>query len=274
LAAMVASAACASASPGPQTQPTGPIEITLERTICFGMCPEYKVTLRGDGTVTYVGRQFVRVTGEHTWKIDPAAVRALAAEMEQAGFFQMEDKYTALITDHPTTYTSLTIGGRSKKIMDYIAGPPKLKEIETRIDVVSKAKGYVSIDGNAIREMQQHGWRATGDEAETWLWRAAAQGDADTMKALLAAGGNARLTRAEDGLTLVMQAVTSGDADTVRVLIDAGGERTARDRGGRNAADRARDGIEMMKTNPERGFVPATGRPKQYELILKLLTDA
>src|SRR5262245_1552930 len=145
LAVMLASSACASAPPEPAAQPNGTIEITLERTVCFGMCPEYKVTLREDGTVTYAGRQFVRVAGEHTWKIDPAAVRALAAEMEKAGFFDMQDTYRAMITDHPTTYTSLTIGGRSKKIMDYVAGPPKLKEIETRIDVVSGAKGYVSI---------------------------------------------------------------------------------------------------------------------------------
>lgn len=271
--AILASAACASASPRlAASQPAGPIEISLQRTVCFGMCPEYKVTLLEDGTVEYVGRQFVRVSGEHTWKIDPAAVRALAADMRQAGFFEMQDKYEARITDNPTTYTSLTIGGRTKKIMDYVAGPPKLKEIETRIDVVSGVKGYVSIDGEAIREMQRKGWRATGEQAETWLWRAAAEGDAGTMTALLAAGGDARLKRPEDGLTLVMQAVTSGDAETVRALIAAGGEPAARDSAGRNAADRARDGIEMMKTHPD-GFVPATGRPREYDLILKLLTE-
>ena len=39
-----------------------PITITLERTICFGFCPAYKVTLREDGTVTYEGTQHVKVS--------------------------------------------------------------------------------------------------------------------------------------------------------------------------------------------------------------------
>ena len=41
-----------------------------------------------------------------------------------------------MITDNPTTYTSLKIGNRTKKIKDYVAGPPKLKDIETKIDEV------------------------------------------------------------------------------------------------------------------------------------------
>ena len=65
------------------------------------------MTLREDGTVTYEGTQHVKVTGKQTWKIDPAAVRALAKEMQDAGFFELQDEYRAMITDHPTTYTSL-----------------------------------------------------------------------------------------------------------------------------------------------------------------------
>jgi hypothetical protein len=257
----------------PAAQEPGPIEITLARTACFGMCPDYKVTILGDGTVTYEGHQFVRVTGTHSWKIDPAAVTALAAEMQETGYFEMLDSYEARITDNPTTFTSLTIGNRTKRIKDYVAGPPKLKEIEAKIDAVSGVKAYVSVTGKVIDEMQWTGWRATTDEATGWLWRAAAEGDAGVIQALLAAGANAKLVRPEDGMTLVMLAASSGDAESVRALIAAGADPTLRDRGGRNAADRARDGIELVRRNPERAMVPATGRPRQYELILKLLTE-
>jgi len=57
-----------------------------------------------------------------------------------------------------------------------------------------------------------------------------------------------------------MRAAATGNAETVRLLLAAGGDPTARDRFGRNAADRARDGI-------------AAGTPKPFDLILKLLTD-
>jgi hypothetical protein len=121
--------------------------------------------------------------------------------------------------------------------------------------------------------MQKTGWRATTDEAKDWLWRAAAEGDASVIQALLSAGADAKAARQEDGVTLVMQAASSGDAEAVGVLLAAGADPTVRDRGGRNAADRARDGIEIVRSQPGHNIVQATGRPRQYELILKLLTE-
>ena len=238
---------------------TDPIVITIKRTPCFGTCPDYDVTMRGDGTVTYEGRSDVRIAGERTWKVDPAAVRALAREMEQAGYFELQDEYTAHVTDLPTTYTSLTIGSRTKKVKNYYKAPEKLRELENRIDVVSDAKRYVFISGAAIREMQKTGWRATGDDARRWMLRAIYAGDDDVIGALVAAGYNPNATD-ENGVTLLMRAAEAGYSEPVRLLIAAGADKTARDRGGRNAADRARDGL-------------AAGTPRQYDAILKLLTD-
>jgi uncharacterized protein DUF6438/ankyrin repeat protein len=242
-----------------QTPQAEPIEITIERTACFGTCPEYTITLKGDGTVTYNGRQHVRVTGDRTWTIDPAAVRALAREMEAAGYFALQDEYTSRMTDHPTTRTSLTIGTRTKKISDYISGPQTLKDLEQRIDEVSGSKKYVAVDGGAIRDLQKAGWRATDADAARWLLAAVQSGDTDVVAALLGAGADARAAD-EDRVTLVMRAAASGNAETVRLLLAAGGDPTARDRRGRNAADRARDGL-------------AAGSARPYDLILKLLTD-
>ena len=112
---------------GAQTKANEPVEITLQRTACFGTCPEYTVTLKDDGTVVYSGRQFVKTPGEHTWKIEAAAVRGLAREMAAAGFFELQDAYTALMTDNPTTYTSLRIGSRTKNRM---AAEEKIKLLE------------------------------------------------------------------------------------------------------------------------------------------------
>ena len=233
---LLLSAGCAR---GAQTTPAEPVEITLQRTACFGTCPEYTVTLKDDGTVVYAGRQFVKTPGEHTWKIEPAAVRALAREMEAAGFFDLQDAYTALMTDNPTTYTTLRIGSRTKKIKDYVAGPPKLKDIETRIDEVSGVLKYVAPDRKLVQAIER--------------------GDAGGVRPLLAAGANLKVADA-DGVTLVMRAAAAGNAETVRLLLAAGADPTARDRHGRNAADRARDGL-------------AAGTAKPYDLILRMLTD-
>ena len=37
--------------------------ITLERTACFGTCPVYTLTMNGDGTVIYEGKDFVKTKG-------------------------------------------------------------------------------------------------------------------------------------------------------------------------------------------------------------------
>ena len=219
----------------------GPITITLRRTACFGMCPAYTVTLRDDGSVSYEGAEYTKISGRQAWTIDPAAVRALAKEMQDAGYFELQDEYRAMITDHPTTYTSLTIGSRTKQIKDYVAGPPALKALEARIDEVAGTKKYVSGQENGA------------------LLDAVLAGDAASVRRLLAAGADAR---AADGshVTLVMRAAEAGDPEIVRLLLAAGGDPTARDRHGRNAADRARDGL-------------ASGVPKPFDLILRLLTD-
>jgi membrane dipeptidase len=220
-------------------QEQGPITITLQRTACFGTCPVYSVTIADDGTVTYEGIEHTKVTGKQTWKIDRAAVRALAKEMQDANYFDLENEYRALVTDHPTVYTSLTIGSRTKKVKNYVAGPPRLKEMEERIDEVAGTRKYVK-----------------GQDA---LLAAVLAGDIAAVRALLAAGADAKAADA-DRVTLVMRAAEVGKAETVRLLLAAGGDPTARDRFGRNAADRARDGL-------------ASSGPKEYELILRLLTD-
>jgi hypothetical protein len=256
LGALLVAAPTAATAQTPQAEP---IEISIRRTVCYGTCPDYEVTLRGDGTVSYTGRRHVRVSGQHTWKIDPAAVRALAREMEEAGYFELKDEYTAMVTDNPTTFTSLTIGARTKRVKDYVAGPKKLKELAERIDEVAGVKKYVFVTGAAIREMRKSGWRPSGEDAADWMRRAIYAADTDVVSALLDAGFDAK-TADERGVTLVMQAAEVGHAETVRLLLKAGADPAARDRDGRNAADRAREGLR-------------SGAPRDYALILKLLTD-
>jgi hypothetical protein len=248
-----------------------PVRISLERTSCFGTCPVYTVTMRGDGSVSYEGTAHVRVTGKHAWRIEPIAVLTLARDIEKAGFFEMKDEYTAPVTDLPTTTVTLAMGARSKTINDYYGAPAALKEIEARIDAVSRARDYVRPGAALARQMRLQGWRATDGDAAAWMARAVTSGDAETVKALLDAGANARAADA-DGVTLVMKAAASGDPDTMRVLLAAGGDPTARDRSGRNAADRARDGLADRRAGST-PTVEATGRPRDYALILKLLTD-
>ena len=88
------------------------VVIRLERGPCYGSCPVYGVTLYGDGTVRYDGKDHVRVRGSQTAVIAPDAVRSLVEEIERSGFFSMNDAYTQVsITDAPSAVLYVATDG-------------------------------------------------------------------------------------------------------------------------------------------------------------------
>ena len=95
------------------------VRITLERGVCFGACPDYAVTITGDGQVTYHGRRFVRVTGEQHATASHADVAHLVSMLEGARFFELRDSYRGQVTDLPSYRVTYERGGRIKTVTDY-----------------------------------------------------------------------------------------------------------------------------------------------------------
>src|SRR6185369_11241978 len=100
------------------TPSTAPVEITLTRTLCFGFCPAYTVSITGDGQVTYNGQSFVNVTGEQHATIAPEAVHELLRRFDAVHFESLNDAYRANVTDLPTTTVTLTRNGHRKVVVD------------------------------------------------------------------------------------------------------------------------------------------------------------
>jgi hypothetical protein len=122
---------------------SGPV-ITLERTACFGSCPVYTLSVFASGDVQYDGRANVRKVGVATGRVTRDQVDALLSELDRGGYFTFADRYTVsepacgrYATDSPTTITSVTLQGRTKRIAhDYGCGgaPGALVVLERRID--------------------------------------------------------------------------------------------------------------------------------------------
>ncbi|WP_415282862.1 DUF6438 domain-containing protein [Candidatus Nitrososphaera sp. FF02] len=119
------------------------VEISLERTVCFGFCPDYTVTVFGDGTVVYEGRNYVAVEGEQRGQISKEDVRELVNEFYQVGFFNFDDAYTDSVTDLPSQTTSITIDGETKSVFRYGSKPPKLIILEDKIDEIAQTEKWV-----------------------------------------------------------------------------------------------------------------------------------
>ncbi len=119
------------------------IVLTLERTACFGTCPIYTITIYDDGRVVYDGTEFVTVQGVQETMIDPAAVLELVDFMLATGYNDFDDAYTnRSITDMPSTITSLTVNGETKRIDHYYgddSAPITLLQIENRIDMLANS---------------------------------------------------------------------------------------------------------------------------------------
>ena len=153
LCAAVSLAGCAPIDATPTS--SGPVVISLSRTVCFGFCPAYTVTITGDGQVTYVGSAFVNVVGEQHASIAPSAVQGLLARFDALHFDTLNGSYRAHVSDLPTYTIGLERNGLVKSVVDYggpSAGMPQgVRELQNEIDRVAGTSRWVLRDGEPVR---------------------------------------------------------------------------------------------------------------------------
>lgn len=130
-------------------------EITLERSACYGSCPDYRVSVRGDGRVQYSARENpfaesaaevhlayngtnVLLSGPYETRVDPKAVATLISMFRDAHFMGLKPGYVASVTDNPTYALTLRAGKTVKRVADYVgrsAGMPQsVKDLEDAVD--------------------------------------------------------------------------------------------------------------------------------------------
>ncbi|OSZ72438.1 hypothetical protein CAP39_03615 [Sphingomonas sp. IBVSS1] len=199
------------------TAPPEDIEISLIRTACFGICPDYKLTVTGDGRVTYesgenllpgtaaeVHRQFnglnVLLAGRYEARVSPAAVADLLARFRAARFFGLKPQYSASITDIPTYVLELRVGTRRMRVVDYAGGavgmPAVVTELEDAVDQLAGSDRWVFGNRETLAALKARGFAVRSPAAaalvvallslDFWL---PAQGDSDgLLRALIAEG--------------------------------------------------------------------------------------
>ena len=126
-------------------------KITLERTSCYGTCPSYQLTLDADGMVRYQGKDYVREKGRRTGQVTGKGLQQILKKIHEIRFFELQDKYNSLeingsmlvVTDQPTTITSVTRAGRTKKVENYFGGPKGLYDLEQLIDEITRSSNWV-----------------------------------------------------------------------------------------------------------------------------------
>ena len=109
--------------------PADSLFFSLERTPCFGTCKAYRVSVYRSGYATYDGRGNVEKLGQHTGFVTEGMMKLLLARTEEAGFFDMQDKYDADVTDIPSTIMRMAANGRDKKVIGRVGQPAAFKAL-------------------------------------------------------------------------------------------------------------------------------------------------
>jgi len=135
------------------------VTIMMERQGCYGNCPSYLLTIKGDGTVEYVGKENVNVKGTRQGTIKLETLKKLMSDFASAGFLSISTDYSeyhckcGYCTDMPTAITTLKIKGTNHSVTHYYGcrcAPRSLFDLETAIDKsanVEQWTGDVSKNG-------------------------------------------------------------------------------------------------------------------------------
>jgi hypothetical protein len=120
--------------------------LTIERTPCFGFCPEYGAAVYADGTIVYSGFANVERLGVQVLQIEDFAVESVVQQANALGYFDWQDAYDDIfMTDQAYVLTSVRADSDYKRITRYGGDPTApvgLVWVEDSIDqLVSEALG-------------------------------------------------------------------------------------------------------------------------------------
>lgn len=117
--------------------------VMMERTICFGSCPEYLFNLYPDGHATYEGKSNTPREGIHHATASVEQMEAIKKIFNEAKFLEFANVYSANVSDLPTTYIYYHDGKDGHKVTDYYGAPKELKALEKEVDVFIESLDWV-----------------------------------------------------------------------------------------------------------------------------------
>lgn len=224
--------------------------ITLQRTACLGSCPDYVVSIDGNGHVTFStsGEPMDAVSGfhrkmspsrgilypgRHNDQIDTATVQSLLQQFRKAHFSELHDKYRARITDNPTYVLTIRTGHGSKHVVDYAGGqagmPASVVDLEDAVDRVAGTSRWVSGAEGLVEWLSKTGFDFHSQEAAYIAVNGMANADEETLIELVDRGAPLDLILdgsnddgAPVGAELLTGSIQYGRTKLFRKLVAAG----------------------------------------------------
>jgi ankyrin repeat protein len=210
----------------PEIKDWSTLKIGLVRGRCLGgLCPDYFVEVRGDGSVTYRGGDAVAVSGEHHFQIPKQRARAVVEAFRKAEFFWLYDAYLPPASDARWEEVSIAFDGREKTVVEAAGDidglPAAVYEAMDAIDNAVDIKTWIAGDTEAFAALKAEGWDFhSRDDGHTRLLGAAAQTKKLVLLASLLDAGVPVDTRG--GCEALANAAYNRDLATVQLLVAKG----------------------------------------------------
>jgi hypothetical protein len=101
--------------------------IVLERTMCYGTCPAYRLSLSNGGEIRFESRNPGDESRRAADTVGAATFRALISRARTIGFFDFPSEISSdsvlchtRWTDHPTVVVSVFAKAQKKRVEDYL----------------------------------------------------------------------------------------------------------------------------------------------------------
>lgn len=170
--------------------PLEQVHIALERTGCYGWCPDYRVEVYGDGRATYEGRGYVDVEGKHDYRVPKEDVARLVESLRSKDLWSLRSEYQAGITDNPTYVLTLELGGQSRKIVDYVGEmvgmPVGVSAFEDEVDKVAQSDRWKHLTTETVEQLKAEGFQFNSQAGAELLARTVANKNSRDEAAMLA----------------------------------------------------------------------------------------
>lgn len=112
--------------------------ISLEKTACFGTCPQYVLTINGKGEMEFKGKKFTKMDGLWKAQLTDNEISQFFGEIKTAKLFNLLDEYPTNYSDLPASIITYNDGKKTKTIRIEGTHPEALdvliKKIESKME--------------------------------------------------------------------------------------------------------------------------------------------
>ncbi len=116
---------------------------SIERTPCYGTCPQYSIKIYKSGLVIYEGKRFVNKEGKHKAFLSNNKLLEIDKYAIELGYYELKDRYEDNVTDLPSCTTRLNGSKADKSVFHYGTAPEALVKFEKYLDGLFAKKEWV-----------------------------------------------------------------------------------------------------------------------------------